>query len=177
LKKRLVTAPVLSLPEEGKPYVLYTEAAKEGLGAVLMQEKKVIAYASRKLKVHEVNYPTHDLELAAIVFTLKKWRHYLYGADYKVLMDHKSSKYIFTLKDLNLRKRRWMEFLDEYKCPINYHPGKANVVADALRRNVSMARLRVQEVKLVEEVLSLKAEVEKEKISLRNLSVVPNLRK
>jgi hypothetical protein len=87
---------VLSLPEEGKPYVHCTDAYKEGLGAVLMQEKKVIAYASRKLKVHEVNYPTHDLELAAIVLTLKMWRHYLYGASFKVFMDHKSLKYIFT---------------------------------------------------------------------------------
>jgi hypothetical protein len=89
----------------GKPYVLFTDVSKEGLGAVLMQEKKVIAYVSRKLKVHEVNYPTHDLELAAIVFVLKKWRHYLYGARYEVFTDYKSLKYIFTQKDLNLRQR------------------------------------------------------------------------
>jgi hypothetical protein len=137
----------------------------------------VIAYASRKLKVHEVNYPTHDLELAAIIFALKKWRHYLYGASYEVFTDHKSLKYIFTQKDLNLRKRRWMEFLEEYKSLINYHPGKANVVADALSRKVRMARLKVREEKPIEEVLALDAEVEKEKIFLRNLSIVPDLKK
>jgi hypothetical protein len=92
LKKRLMTAPVLSLPEENKPYALYTDASKEGLGIVLMQDRKVIAYASRKLKPHEVNYPTHNLELAAIVVALKKWRHYLYGAEYEVFTDHKSLK-------------------------------------------------------------------------------------
>jgi hypothetical protein len=97
-----------------------------------MQEKKVIAYASRKLKTHEVNYPTHDLELAAIAFALKKWRHYLYRANYEVFTDYKSLKYIFTQKYLNLRQKRWMEFLEEYRYPINYHPGKANVAADAL---------------------------------------------
>jgi hypothetical protein len=96
LKKWLMTAPVLSLLEEGKTYALYADASKEGLGAVLMQDSKVIAYASRKLKTYKVNYPTHDLELAAIVFALKKWWHYLYGAKYEVFTDRKSLKYIFT---------------------------------------------------------------------------------
>jgi hypothetical protein len=146
LKRRLMAAPVLCLPEEGKTHALYTDASKEGLGVVLLQDRKVIAYASQKLKPHEVNYPTHDLELAAIVFALKKWRHYLYGAEYEVFTDHKSLKYIFTQKDLNLRQRRWMEFLEEYRCPINYHPSKANVVADALSCKVRMAWLRVQEI-------------------------------
>jgi hypothetical protein len=146
LKKRLMTALVLSLLEEGKTYTLYTDASKKGLGAILMQNRKVITYASRKLKLHEINYPTHDLGLAAIVFVLKKWRHYLYGAKYEVFTDHKSLKYIFTQKDLNLRQRRWMEFLEEYHCPINYHPGKANVVANALSRKVRTARLRTQKV-------------------------------
>jgi hypothetical protein len=94
-----------------------------------MQDQKVIAYASRKLKPHEINYPTHNLEVAAIVFALKKWRHYLYGVEYEVFTDHKSLKYIFTQKDLNLRQRRWIEFLEEYHYPINYHQRKANVVA------------------------------------------------
>jgi hypothetical protein len=122
LKKRLMTANVLSLPEEGKIYVLYMDASKKGLRAVLMQDGKVIAYASRKLKPHEVNYLTRDLKFAAIVFALKKWRHYLFGVKYKVFTYHKSLKYIFTQKDLNLRQRRWMEFLEEYCCYINYHP-------------------------------------------------------
>jgi hypothetical protein len=97
-----MTVPVLSLPEEGKPYALHTDASKKGLGAVLMEDMKVIAYASRKLKPHELNYPTHDLELAGIVFTLKKWRHYLYEAEYEVFTDYKSLKYVFTQKDMNL---------------------------------------------------------------------------
>ena len=105
-----------------------------GLGYVLMQYGKVVAYASRKLKIHERNYPTHDLELAAIVFALKIWRCYLYGEQFEVYSDHKSQKYLFTQKDLNLRKRRWMELLEDYDFSLHYHPGKANVVADALSR-------------------------------------------
>jgi hypothetical protein len=143
LKKRLMTTPILSLPEEGKTYALYTDASKEGLGTVLMQDRKVIAYSSRKLKLHEVNYPTHYLELAVIVFALKKWRHYLYGAKSEVFTGYESHKYIFTQKDLNLRQQRWMEFLEEYRCRINYHPSKANVVADALGWKVRSARLRI----------------------------------
>jgi hypothetical protein len=82
------------------------------------------------LKPHEENYPTHYLELDAIVFALKKWQHYLYGATFKIFTDHKSLKYIFTQKDLNKHQRRWMEFLEEFRCPINYHPGKVNMVVD-----------------------------------------------
>jgi hypothetical protein len=129
-------APVLSLPEENKPYALYIVASKEGLGVVLMQDPKVISYSSCKLKLYEVNYPTHNLELVAIVFALKKWRPYLYGPKCEVYTDHKSLKYIFTQKDLNLRQRRWMEFLEKYRCPINYHSGKANVVANTLSLKV-----------------------------------------
>jgi hypothetical protein len=102
LKKRLCTAPVLALPEMNKPYEVYTDASKEGLGGVLMQERRVIAYISRKLKPREENYPTYDLELTAIVFALKKWRHYLYGVKFEIFTDHKSLKYIFTKKDLNM---------------------------------------------------------------------------
>ena len=100
-----------------------------GLGCVLMQHGKVIAYASRQLKTHEKNYPTHDLELAAVVFALKIWRHYLYGVHVDVFTDHKSLQYVFTHKDLNLRQRRWLELLKEYDMSVMYHPGKANVVA------------------------------------------------
>ncbi|RVW15622.1 Retrovirus-related Pol polyprotein from transposon 17.6 [Vitis vinifera] len=95
---------------------------------------KVVAYASRQLKQHERNYPAHDLELAAVVFALKTWRHYLYGEKFEVYSDHKSLKYIFTQKDLNSRQRRWMETLEDYDFALHYHPGKANVVADALSR-------------------------------------------
>jgi len=99
-----------------------------------MQEGKVIAYASRQLKKHELNYPTHDLELAAVVHSLKIWRHYILGHKCDIYTDHKSLKYIFTQNDLNLRQRRWLELIKDYDLEIHYHLGKANVVADALSR-------------------------------------------
>ncbi|MBJ4058634.1 DDE-type integrase/transposase/recombinase, partial [Salmonella enterica subsp. enterica serovar Goldcoast] len=99
-----------------------------------MQEGKVVAYASRQLRPHELNYPTHDLELAAVVHALKIWRHYLIGNHCEVYSDHKSLKYLFTQPDLNLRQRRWLELIKDYDMGIHYHPGKANVVADALSR-------------------------------------------
>ncbi|GJV81488.1 reverse transcriptase, partial [Tanacetum coccineum] len=118
----------------------------EGLGCVLMQHGKVIAYASRQLKPYEVNYPTHDLELAAVVFALKIWRHYLYGESCDIFTDHKSLKYIFTQRELNMRQRRWLELLKDYDTNIQYHPGKANVVADALSRKSGMiAGIKVEE--------------------------------
>lgn len=101
-----MNAPILVLTESGKRFIVYTDASRICLGCVLMQDGKVIAYASRQLKKHERNYPTHDLELAAVVFALKIWRHYLYGESCDVFTDHKSLKYIFTQKDLNLRQRR-----------------------------------------------------------------------
>ena len=106
LKDRLTSAPILTLPEGDDGFVVYCDASHMGLGCVLMQHGKVIAYASRQLKVHEKNYPTHDLELAAVVFALKIWRHYLYGVHVDVFTDHKSLQYVFTQKDLNLRQRR-----------------------------------------------------------------------
>ena len=101
-----------------------------------MQDGKVVAYASRQLKQHEQNYPTHDLELVAVVFAMKIWRHYLYGEKCKNFTDHKSLKYLRTQKDLNLRQRRWLELFKDYDCIIDYHPGKANVVVDALSRKM-----------------------------------------
>ncbi|KAG8474738.1 hypothetical protein CXB51_031398 [Gossypium anomalum] len=134
LKTCLTEAPVLVQPESGKEFVICSDASLLGLGCVLMQEGRVVAYASRQLKPHEKNYPTHDLELAAIVFALKIWRHYLFGERCHVYSDHKSLKYLMTQRDLNLRQRRWLELLKDYKLVIDYHPGKANVVADALSR-------------------------------------------
>jgi hypothetical protein len=99
-----------------------------------MQEEKVIAYASRQLRKHEKNYPTHDLELAVVVHALKIWRHYMIGNKCKIFTDHKSLKYIFTQNELNLRHRRWLELIKDYDLEIHYHPRKANVVADALSR-------------------------------------------
>nr|AAM74297.1 Putative retroelement [Oryza sativa Japonica Group] len=134
LKKRLVTAPVLILPDTRKGFQVYCDASRLGLGCVLMQEGKVVAYASRQLRPHENNYPTHDLELAAVVHALKIWRHYLFGNRTEIYTDHKSLKYIFTQPDLNMRQRRWLELIKDYDMEIHYHPGKANVVADALSR-------------------------------------------
>jgi len=125
---------VLTLPEGTEGYVVYCDASGIGLGCVLMQRGKVIAYASRQLKKHEKNYPTHDLELAAVIYALKIWRHYLYGVHVDIYTDHKSLQYIFKQKELNLRQRRWLELLKDYDVEILYHPGKANVVADALSR-------------------------------------------
>ncbi|KAA3473357.1 DNA/RNA polymerases superfamily protein [Gossypium australe] len=147
LKALLMEAPVLVQLESGKEFVGYSDALLNGLGCVLMQEGKVVAYASRQLKLHEKNYPTHDLELAAIVFTLKIWRNYLYGEKCRIFTDHKSLKYLINQKDLNLRQRRWLELLKDYELVIEYHPGKVNVVADALSRK-SLSALRAMSASL-----------------------------
>ncbi|GJS86331.1 putative reverse transcriptase domain-containing protein [Tanacetum coccineum] len=134
LKQKLCSAPILALPEGSEDFIVYCDASIKGLGAVLMQREKVISYASRQLKIHEKNYTTHDLELRAVVFALKIWRHYLYGTKCTVFTDHKSLQHILDQKELNMRQRRWLELLSDYDCDIRYHPRKANVVADALSR-------------------------------------------
>jgi ribonuclease HI len=134
LKERLMSPPVLVMPDLQKGFDIYCDACGQGLGCVLMQEGHVIAYASHQLRKHELNYPTHDLELAAVVHALKIWRHYIMGTKCQVYTDHKSLKYIVTQKDLNLRQRRWLELIKDYDLEIHYHPGKANLVADALSR-------------------------------------------
>jgi hypothetical protein len=116
------------------PFSVYIDAFYTGLGCVLMQEGRVVAYSSQQLKIHEMNYPTHDLELAVVVHALKTWRHYLYGQKCDVYMDHKSLKYIFTQSKLNMRQRRWLELIKDHELEIHYHPGKANVVTDTLSR-------------------------------------------
>ncbi|GJT03705.1 reverse transcriptase domain-containing protein [Tanacetum coccineum] len=144
LKEKLCNAPVLALPDGPDDFVVYCDASKQGFGSVLMQRGKVIAYASRQLKKHEKNYTTHDLELGAVVFALKIWRHYLYGTKSVIYTDHKSLQYIFDQKELNMRQRRWIELLSDYECEIKYHPGKANVVADALSRKERLKPRRVR---------------------------------
>ncbi|GJR17244.1 putative reverse transcriptase domain-containing protein [Tanacetum coccineum] len=144
LKEKLCNAPVLALPDGPDDFVVYCDASKQGFGCVLMQRGKVIAYASRQLKKHENNYTTHDLELGAVVFALKIWRHYLYGTKSVIYTDHQSLQYIFDQKDLNMRQRRWIELLSDYECEIKYHPGKANVVADALSRKERLKPRRVR---------------------------------
>jgi hypothetical protein len=132
LKRRLVSAPILTMPNITKTFDVYCDASKLGLGSVLMQDGKVIAYLSRQLRPHEMNYPTHDLKLVAVVHALKTWRYYLMGNRCEIYTDHKSLKYIFTQKELNMRQRRWIELIKDYDLGIHYHPGKANVVVDAL---------------------------------------------
>ncbi|GJZ93499.1 putative reverse transcriptase domain-containing protein, partial [Tanacetum coccineum] len=122
LKDNLCNGPVLALPDGPEDFVVYCDASGKGLGCVLMQIGKVIAYASRQLKIHEKNYTTHDLELGAVVFALKIWRHYLYGT----------------------KSRHWIELFSDYDCEIRYHPGKANVVADALSRKERVKPKRVR---------------------------------
>ncbi|GJW68074.1 putative reverse transcriptase domain-containing protein [Tanacetum coccineum] len=136
-------APILALPQGVENFIVYCDASHKGLGAVLMKNEKVIAYASRQLKIHEKNYITHDLELRAVVFSLKIWRHYIYGTKCMVFTDHKSLQHILDQKELNMRQRHWLELLSDYDCEIRYHPGKANVVADALSRKERIKPLKV----------------------------------
>ena len=133
---------------------MYCDSSKDGLGCVLMQSGKVVAYGYRQLKNHEQNYPTHDMELAAVVFALEIWLHYLYGEQFEVFSDHKSLKYIFTQRDLNMRQRRWMEFLEDYDFILHYHLSKANVVADALSQKSKgvLASIASREWRLLETV-------------------------
>ncbi|GKA71443.1 putative reverse transcriptase domain-containing protein [Tanacetum coccineum] len=144
LKQKLCSAPILALPEGSEDFIVYYDASIKGLGVVLMQREKVIAYASRQLKIHEKNYTTHDLELGAVVFSLKLWRHYLYGTKCTVFTDHKSLQHILNQKELNMRQCRWLELLSDYDCEIHYHLGKANVIADALSRKEREPPLRVR---------------------------------
>nr|GEV45443.1 putative reverse transcriptase domain-containing protein [Tanacetum cinerariifolium] len=144
LKQKLCGALILALPEGSENLVVYCDASRKGLGTVLMQREKVIAYASRQLKIYEKNYTTQDLELGAVVFALKMWRHYLYDAKCVVFTDHKSLQHILDQKELNMRQRRWLELLSDYDCEIRYHSGKANVVADALSRKERNKPLRVR---------------------------------
>jgi hypothetical protein len=132
LKKLLTTSSVLAQPDTTKPFDVYCDASDTGLGGVLMQEGRVISYSLRQLWHHEEHYPTHDLELAAVVMALRTWHHYLLGNVVHIYTDHKSLKYIFTQPDLNMRQRRWLELIKDYKLEVHYHPGKANIVADAL---------------------------------------------
>ncbi|GJX89338.1 putative reverse transcriptase domain-containing protein [Tanacetum coccineum] len=174
--RRFIEAPILALPEGNDDFVVYCDASHQGLGAVLMQREKVIAYASRQLKPHEENYTTHDLELGAVVFALKIWRHYLYGTKCTVFTDHKSLQHILDQKELNMRQRRWLELLADYDCEIRYHPGKANVVADALSRKERIKPLRVRALvmtlhpKLPSQILEAQTEaIKEENIKAENL--------
>nr|GEU53609.1 putative reverse transcriptase domain-containing protein [Tanacetum cinerariifolium] len=144
LKEKLRSELSLALPERSENFVVYCDASHKGLGTVLMQKERVIAFASHQLKIHEKNYTTDDLELGVVVFALKMWRHYLYDTKCVMFTDHKSLKHILHQKELNMRQHRWLELLSDYDCKIHYHLGKANVVADALSRTERIKPLRVQ---------------------------------
>ncbi|GKV02736.1 hypothetical protein SLEP1_g15133 [Rubroshorea leprosula] len=161
LKEKLVTTPVLALPINGERFTIYSDASKKGLGCVLMQKDRVIAYTSRQLKPYEENYPTHDLELAVVIFALKIWRHYLYGETCEIFTDHKSLKYIFTQKELNMRQRRWLELLKDYDLTISHHPGKASKVADALSKKSSgtASNILATQKELLEDLVKLDVEL------------------
>ena len=154
MKRRLTSAPIFIVLDMGQGYTVYCDSSRAELGCVLMQSGRVVAYGSRQLKNHEQNYPTHDMELAAVVFALKIWRHYLYGEEFEVYSNHKSLKYIFTQRDLNMRQRRWMKFLEDYDFTLHYHPGKTNVVADALSRKSrgALASIASREWRMLETV-------------------------
>ncbi|XP_070020278.1 uncharacterized protein [Nicotiana sylvestris] len=157
LKNRLTSVPVLALPDGPDGYAIYCDVSGVGLGCVLMQHGKVIAYASRQLRKHERNYPTHDLKLVAVVHALMIWRNYLYVVHVDIFTDHKSLQYIFKQKELNLRQRQWLELLKDYDISILYLPGKANVVADALSRRSmgSLAHIDADKRQLTREIHQL----------------------
>jgi hypothetical protein len=146
LKKRLTTTLVLTMSDMEKPFSIYCDASGQGLGCVLMQDGHVVAYSSRQLRKHEEKYPTHDLELSAMVHALRIWRHYMIGKICEFYSYHKSLKYIFTRPDLNLRQRRWLKLIKDYDLGINYHPCKANVVAYALSRRSHLNLLTTREL-------------------------------
>jgi hypothetical protein len=144
LKKLLTTAPVLAQPDIEKPFDVYCDASGTGIGGVLMQDGRAIDYALRQLRRHEEHYPTRDLEVLAVVHTLKVWMHYMLGNLVHINTDHKSLKYLFTQPDLNMRQHRWLELIKDYELEVHYHPGKANMVADALSCKHQYNHLTVQ---------------------------------
>jgi hypothetical protein len=176
LRQHLTTALVLAQPDSTKSFDVYCDASGTGLGCVLMQDNRVIAYASRALRPHEQNYPTHDLELAAVVHALKIWRHYLMGAHCNIYTDHKSLKYIFTQADLNMRQIRWLELIKDYDLEVHYHPGKANVVANALswKAQCNCVTMDSKIATLCEELCKLNMEVVSSG-TLSYISVEPTL--
>jgi hypothetical protein len=136
LKRLLRSAPILKIIDPNEDFIVCTDACKEELGGVLSQNGYVICYESRKLKEYERNYATHDLELAAIVHALRKWRHYLMGKRFELRTYHNGLKYLFDQPTLNARQSKWLEFLREHDFEINHIKGKANKVVDALSRRV-----------------------------------------
>eukprot|EP00268_Persea_americana_P054813 TRINITY_DN6322_c0_g1_i1.p1 TRINITY_DN6322_c0_g1~~TRINITY_DN6322_c0_g1_i1.p1 ORF type:complete len:1140 (-),score=111.45 TRINITY_DN6322_c0_g1_i1:645-4064(-) len=177
LKGKLTLAPILTLPPPGVEICYLLQCVVAGVRVCSYATWKSDCLRSRQLKVYEQNYAMHDLELAAVVFALKIWRHYLYSEEFKVYTDHKSLKYVFSQKELNLRQRRWMEFLKDYDFSIFYHPGKANVVADALSRKSAQMACLTAEWRLLEEIKDLDVDLWPigEKVLLGSFKVQPEL--
>ncbi|GJU11575.1 putative reverse transcriptase domain-containing protein [Tanacetum coccineum] len=175
------SAPILALLEGAENFVVYYVVSHKGLGDVLMQNEKVISYALRQLKTHEKNYTTHDLELGAVVFALKLWRHYMYGTNCTMFTDHKSLQHILDQKESNMRQCRWLEFLSDYDCEIRHHLGKAYVVADALSRKEHIKPLWVRALVMTIGLDLSRKDLSKEKfepradgtLSLNNRSWLP----
>src|SRR3954470_21676375 len=176
LKDKLTSPPMLALADTQKDFVIYCDTSRQGLGCVLMQERKVIAYGSRQLRTHEEKYPTHDLELAAVIYALKLWRHYLIGNRCEIYTDHQSLKYLFTQPDMNLRQQRWLETIADFNMDIHYTPGKANVMADALSRKAYCSELevQVQQPRLYAELRKLNIEIVPQRY-VNSLVVKPDL--
>ncbi|BBN67772.1 transposable element gene [Prunus dulcis] len=163
LNTKLTTAPVWTLPDDSGNFVIYSDASRQGLGCVLMQHSRVIPYAYRQLKKHELNYSTHDLKFAVVVFAVKIGRYYLYGETCQIFTDHKSLKYLFTQKELNLRQMRWLELIKDYNCIIEHLPGRANMVANAVSRKSSgsVPQLRWWYLPLLVEIRKLRVGLER----------------
>nr|GEZ86843.1 putative reverse transcriptase domain-containing protein [Tanacetum cinerariifolium] len=181
LKQKLCSAPILALPEGTKDFVVYCDVSLKGYGVVLMHWEKVIAYASLQLMTHEEIYTTHDLELGAVVFALRLWRHYMYGTTCVVFTDHKSLQYILNQKEFNMIQRRWIELLSDYDCEIRYHSGKANVVADALSQKERINQLCVRDLMMIvyndlpKQILEAQKEaMEKKNVKAKNLGRLIN---
>nr|GEW55154.1 putative reverse transcriptase domain-containing protein [Tanacetum cinerariifolium] len=150
LKQKLCSAPILALPEGSKNFMVYCDASHKGLGAILMQREKVIAYASRQLKIHEKNYTTHDLKLGAVVFALNMWRHHLYST-------------------------RWLELLSDYDCDIRYHPGKGNIMEDALSQKIEAKKEKNYGAEDLDGMIKKLKSRADETLCLKNRSWIPCL--
>jgi hypothetical protein len=160
LKELLTTTPILKVSDMDKEFLVCMNTSKEGLGGVLMQEGQVIAYISRKLRRHEENYTTHYLELLAIVYALRVWRHYLIRWKFKLKIDHCGLQHIFTQSDLNARQRHWSKLLSEYDFEITYIKGKINIVVDALSRRTDIFSIIPLQTNLQEKILVLQIDDE-----------------
>jgi hypothetical protein len=158
LKELLTTMPILKVPDMDEEFLVCIDASKEGLGRVLMKDGRAIAYILRKLRRHEDNYVMHDLELLAIVYSLRVWRHYLIGQKFELKIDHCGLQHIFTQRDLNAQQRRWSELLSEYDFEITYIKGTVNKVADALSQRPCIFSVMPLQTNLREMILTLQCD-------------------